>query len=113
MATREMLQHRVDQGAMALDSWDLDWWEVIDLDHLMMENGFRCVLGQLEESMVDDFRRPAELARAIGSEITYPRELGFAADEEDYPILQELWIEEILGREVQAEQDDKADARKS
>src|SRR5687767_220561 len=98
MATREELAANVRYGARTLDQWDIDWWEVIDIDHLRMESGFSCVLGQLEESMTEDYRRPRSLANAIGRSIGYPRDMGFATDDDgdDYDILRELWIEEIL-----------------
>jgi hypothetical protein len=94
---------RVAKGALFLDEREPNWWRVIDLDALDMEEGCDCVLGQLHPRNPDEklhylgALRQFELPR--GPDSDEDAALGFfTEDHREWPLLTEAWRDLIEAR---------------
>lgn len=91
--TDTAVMERVADGCALLDEFDPDWWEVIDLPSLDLEDPQRCVLGQLSKANWGT-PWPGDRFGPFG----YDMGFGFSTDG-SYPDLTEAWAEAILWRE--------------
>jgi len=97
VSTEAQLQRCVDRGMERLDMNRPGWEWQVDLDHLSIEDGQHCVLGQV-------FGRYTIGLVMLGINVFSSIGYGFAALEgNDYTILDRLWRESILARRAAAQ----------
>lgn len=95
----DSIQDRVQHGAALLDQHRPEWWKIINLDELRMDNTCNCVLGQCYGTFDQgklaldlDIARPTHQDAAHGFEYYAPG---------DYRRLQNEWVRVITERRQQ------------
>lgn len=103
MLTKTEAEARVSKGAAHLDVVRPGWFDQIDVGHLAMACGGRCIIGQLAPAHLRYF---AESAKALGlSDLTasacgfdLTREEWHGQSTEQFALLQDAWIIAIAAR---------------
>lgn len=97
MISHEEARARVHRGAAHLDQVRPVWWNEIDVGTLTIRDADDCVIGQLAHgngwTSVSDQLTDCDVATAHGV---------YTNQHEDYPLLQDAWIEAIADRKLAA-----------
>lgn len=98
MLTKDEAQARVAKGAAILDQARPGWWNRIDVGTLTLSDPCHCIVGQLARVRNDFDAYEAEWEELFGEE--GGEEEGVYATQENYPKLQDVWIEAIADRRL-------------
>jgi hypothetical protein len=121
LTERDELALRVEQGAEWLDGQMPGWELKIDPAELRLQSCYSCILGQIYEvhhckghnyelEEIDEDADPYDIdyqcdsgfdfavEHLLEKDFEISRNMGFSGGTEQYPILQELWLELIKDR---------------
>ncbi|HEV2376203.1 MAG TPA: hypothetical protein VGS19_29040 [Streptosporangiaceae bacterium] len=97
------IAERVAAGAAFLDTRDSGWWQRIDLEHLDLGDGCRCILGQLLDDYISvEYVHFRHARHAYGLGYPETTDLGFDADpdgpDDEFEQLTAAWAALIASR---------------